>query len=145
MLWNLTCFHMLCNPRLGASYGIKGLVIFSSSSAGPSSHFHHHHTHTAFLYLTLFTLFFFLPQVPKETAGLLEHLSLSFDNKSDLSRRLSSNLLHGSLLQVLDLVTNLHRFVNGESADMGSNQVHLSLSLSYCNITIIEGVFCFSC
>lgn len=70
-----------------------------------------------------------LQKVPSEVVTIIQQIiSTLKENKNTIDenyqiQRLSSNLLHGMLLQIYDLIINLQWFVCGESADMGNNKV----------------------
>jgi hypothetical protein len=71
-----------------------------------------------------------LQKVPEEIATILQPVIDSFQESPPKSKtsasstkRFCSNLLHGSLLQVWDLVSNLHWYMSGDSASMGTNEV----------------------
>lgn len=66
-----------------------------------------------------------LQQVPAEIEKMLQSLINSFKLFSQQKRShfLSSNLLHGNLLQIYELVSNLRWYISGDSASMGTNEV----------------------
>lgn len=72
-----------------------------------------------------------LQKVPTELVTIIDQIISSLKvtedkiNHDNQVKRFSSNLLHGMLLQIYDLITNLKWFVCGESADMGNNKVFL--------------------
>jgi hypothetical protein len=74
-----------------------------------------------------------LQKVPQEVSTILQQLIGSFSQSSSSVavpvERFSSNLLHGALLQVCDLVSNLNWYMTCDSANMGTNEV-CSLSSS---------------
>jgi hypothetical protein len=71
-----------------------------------------------------------LQKVPQQVVSILQQIISSFkisqceiEIESPINHQFSPNLLHGLLLQVNDLLTNLKWFVSGESADMGNNEI----------------------
>jgi hypothetical protein len=78
-----------------------------------------------------------LQKVPQDVSTILEQLISSFAQTSKAApvERLSSNLLHGMLLQVCDLVSNLNWYMTGDSANMGTNEVYSSPLLTSVSLT----------
>lgn len=100
-----------------------------------------------------------LQQVPfmieKILLKVLDSFSVSADSSNPsapsaatgLQCGLSSNLFHGMLLQVCELMNNLRKHLSGGSSEMGNNKVGMHGTVIFTSniICFRAGYFCFNC